>query len=73
MFPAKAYGLTKDLGTLERGKLADLIIVAGDPLTNIDDAANVQCVMKNGRLMSVSEIAKPFVQLSIGAEVCAAP
>jgi imidazolonepropionase-like amidohydrolase len=61
--PAKAYFLSKDLGTLEPGKLADLILVDGDPLANIDDAARVQCVMKNGVLMSVESIAKPFVQL----------
>lgn len=70
--PARAYGLTKDLGTLESGKLADLIIVSGDPLTNIDDVIKVQCVMKNGVLMSVSEIAKPFTQISAGADICPA-
>jgi Tol biopolymer transport system component len=70
ILPASAYGLTSDLGTLEKGKLADLIIVAGDPLTNIDDVAKVQCVMKNGKLMSVSEVAKPYVQLSAGADIC---
>jgi hypothetical protein len=58
--PAKAYGLSKDLGTLEPGKLADLIITAGDPLTNINDAARVQCVMKNGILQSADELAAPF-------------
>lgn len=68
--PPKAYGLTKDLGTLEKGKLADLIIVSGDPLTNIDDVARVECVMKNGILMSVSELAKPFAQVSAGADIC---
>jgi len=70
--PAKAYGLTKDLGTLERGKLADLILVSGDPLVNIDDAANVQCVIKNGNVLSVSEVVKPFVKIATGADVCAA-
>jgi len=72
ILPAKAYGLTKDLGTLEKGKLADLILVSGDPLVNIDNAANVQCVIKNGNVYSVSEIVKPFVQIATGADVCAA-
>jgi imidazolonepropionase-like amidohydrolase len=69
---AKAWHLSADLGTLEKGKLADLIIVSGDPLKNVQDAANVQCVMKNGNLMSVSELAKPFASLQTGADVCPA-
>ena len=67
---AKAAKVEKDLGTLEAGKLADLILVEGDPLANIDDVTKVQCVMKNGRLMSVAEIMQPFVASSIGADVC---
>ena len=69
---AKAAGVSKDLGTLEAGKLADLILVEGDPLTNIDDVTKVQCVMKNGKMMSVGEIMKPFVASSIGANICPA-
>jgi Tol biopolymer transport system component/imidazolonepropionase-like amidohydrolase len=70
--PARAYYLSKDLGTLEKGKLADLILVSGDPLTNINDAANVRCVMKNGVLMSVEDIAEPFAHLTSGNAVCPA-
>jgi Tol biopolymer transport system component/imidazolonepropionase-like amidohydrolase len=69
--PAKAFYLSKDLGTLEPGKLADLIFVDGDPLANIDDAAKVRCVMKNGVLMAVESIAKPFVPLP-ASEACPA-
>lgn len=67
---AKAALLDKDLGTLEKGKLADLILVDGDPLTNINDVINVQCVMKNGKLRSVAEIAAPFETLTTGANMC---
>lgn len=59
----KAYGYDKDLGTLEPGKLADLIIVDGDPLSDINDAAKVQCVMKNGTLHSLDEIVAPFTTI----------
>jgi Tol biopolymer transport system component/imidazolonepropionase-like amidohydrolase len=69
---ARAAKVDKDLGTLEAGKLADLILVEGDPLANIDDVTKVQCVMKNGKMMSVGEIMKPFVASSIGSEVCPA-
>jgi Tol biopolymer transport system component/imidazolonepropionase-like amidohydrolase len=45
---AESIGVDKDLGTIEAGKLADLVIVAGDPLKNIKDALNVETVFKNG-------------------------
>jgi imidazolonepropionase-like amidohydrolase len=60
LFPARAFGVAKDLGTLEPGKIADLAIVSGDPLHDIKDAANVQFVMKSGKLYSVSELMAPF-------------
>jgi len=60
LLPAKAFGVEKDLGTLEVGKLADLAIVNGDPLKDIKDAANVQFVMKDGKLYSVAELMAPF-------------
>ena len=48
---ADALGKIKKLGTLERGKLADLIVVDGDPLVNIkvlQDLNNIKLVMKEG-------------------------
>ena len=57
---------------MEAGKLADLILVEGDPLANIGDVTKVQCVTKNGRLMSVGEIMQPFVASSMGSDVCSA-
>ena len=70
--PAKAYGLGKDLGILTPGHLADLIIVAGDPLTNINDLTRVQCVAKNGKLQSVASVIAPFAKSDIGEEICPA-
>jgi len=40
-----------DLGTIETGKLADLLVVNGDPVANIavlQDRANLDVVMKGG-------------------------
>jgi Tol biopolymer transport system component len=74
ILPAKAFGLSHDLGTLEPGKLADLILVSGDPLQDVKAAAAVQCVMKNGVLWSVGLIMAPFVSGdSTGNTVCPAP
>lgn len=58
--PAKAFGVDQDLGTLEPGKLADIVLVSGDPLRDIRDAANVKAVMKAGRLFTVQRLVEPF-------------
>ena len=45
-----------DLGTIEPGKLADLAIVDGNPLTNISDTMKVRKVIKNGELFTIEEL-----------------
>jgi hypothetical protein len=57
---AKMAFVDKDLGSIEPGKLADLIAVRGNPLADLRAAANVQVVMKNGRAFTQAEILAPF-------------
>ena len=45
---AKAYHLDRDLGTLEPGKRADLVILDGDPLADIMNVERTAMVMKDG-------------------------
>ncbi len=45
---ARYLGQLDRIGTIERGKLADLVVVSGDPSRRIDDVENVKIVFKDG-------------------------
>jgi imidazolonepropionase-like amidohydrolase len=48
---AEALGQGEELGTLAPGKLADLIVVPGDPLARIDDLGTVRVVVRDGEVI----------------------
>lgn len=48
--PARNFGFEKDLGSLEPGKLADLVVIDGNPLADIRQSDRIAQVMQNGRL-----------------------
>lgn len=50
MHGAMMIGVQDDIGSLKTGKLADLLVLNGNPLQDIAQTANIQYVMKSGRL-----------------------
>jgi imidazolonepropionase-like amidohydrolase len=52
--PAQALNL--DAGTIEPGKLADLLMIDGDPLQDIMSTIRVKRVVANGRLYEVADL-----------------
>jgi imidazolonepropionase-like amidohydrolase len=48
---AIALGIGDETGTLEAGKLADIIIIDGDPLADIHAVLNVEVVIKQGSVV----------------------
>ena len=60
VIPTTVMGISNDVGTIQRGKLADLTFVQGDPLTNINDLINTPQTMKNGILTTQEQLIAPF-------------
>jgi imidazolonepropionase-like amidohydrolase len=51
---ARVLGLEKELGTIEEGKLADIVVIEGNPLDDVDillKQENIRLVMKGGKLV----------------------
>lgn len=53
---AEALGAAAHLGTIEAGKVADLVVISGDPLTDIKATRNVSTVIKNGQVFEMSTL-----------------
>jgi imidazolonepropionase-like amidohydrolase len=53
---AQVIGLDRERGVIAPGKVADLILVEGDPSTKITDIHRITLVMKSGRIFDPARI-----------------
>jgi len=54
--PARFMGRENELGTVEKGKLADLVLLDANPLDNIANTRKIAAVVYDGRLFSKSSL-----------------
>ncbi len=48
--PAEYFGMLKELGSIEAGKIADLVLLTADPLADIRNTESIDLVMHDGQL-----------------------
>jgi len=64
---AALLNASADLGTIEVSKLADMVVVTGDPLADIRNARKVKQVIKNGELVEMHDLLSPANRTTTGA------
>ncbi len=66
--PAKFMRREKDLGTIEKGKLADLVLLDANPLLNISNTRKINAVIMNGRYLSREFLDKMLADVEAAAK-----
>jgi imidazolonepropionase-like amidohydrolase len=69
--PAKFLGLEDRLGTIEKGKLADLVLLDANPLEDIRNTQKIAAVIVNGRYLSREELDKMLAGVEMAAKASA--
>jgi len=61
--PARFLGMEKDLGTIEKGKLADLVLLDANPLDEIGNTKKIAAVVSDGKLFSRAALDEMLAQV----------
>jgi hypothetical protein len=65
--PAKFLNMADSLGTVEKGKIADLILLEANPLDDIHNTKKIAAVVRNGKLFSQAELQKLLTEVETAA------
>jgi imidazolonepropionase-like amidohydrolase len=66
--PAKFLGVDDRLGTIEKGKLADLVLLDANPLDDIRNTQKIAAVIVNGRYLSRADLDKMLAGVEAAAQ-----
>jgi imidazolonepropionase-like amidohydrolase len=69
--PAKFLEMEDRLGTVEKGKLADLVLLDANPLEDIRNTQKIAAVIVNGRYLSRAELDKMLAGVEKAAKASA--
>jgi imidazolonepropionase-like amidohydrolase len=65
--PARFFGIEEQLGTVEKGKLADLVLLSANPLDDIANTQKIAAVIANGRYFSGKDLDKMLAGVEAAA------
>jgi imidazolonepropionase-like amidohydrolase len=65
--PARYLGLERSLGTIEKGKLADMVLLDANPLLDIRNTTHIRAVVVNGRFLDRGELDRMLKEVEIAS------
>ena len=65
--PAQFFNLEQDLGTVQKGKIADLVLLDANPLDDIKNTQSINAVIVNGRFLDKKALTNLLTQVEIAA------
>jgi amidohydrolase family protein len=66
-YPAEFFGMQNRLGTIEKGKIADLVLLDANPLDDISNTKRIAAVVLNGRYLSKESREKMLADVEAAA------